>query len=105
MNTDESAIRRTFVKKICVVLSIIALWTLASVAAALKSMLPSEQYNQSSEYLNSPAKIIDHGDVAWMLIATILGLMVSPFLSYFHGIFFLLFSRVSTKYCIYISIF
>jgi len=85
MTADGRSQRRLFVKRVCIAGSVISLWTLAALTASLPINLPSKQYSQSYEYLDPSMQTLDHGDTAWMIIATILGLIASPLLAYFHG--------------------
>ncbi len=83
--TYNSATKRTLIKRVCIIVSIIAFWTLAALTASLPLDLPSHQYHNSPSNVGLKFPLLNHGDTAWMIVATILGLMLSPMLAYFYG--------------------
>lgn len=74
--------RRLLAKRICIFISIIVFWILAALTASIPLNKPQNAYKQGQEYLNPN---VNTGDTAWMIVATILGLMVAPLLAFFYG--------------------
>jgi hypothetical protein len=85
MITITTPDRRQFIKKTCVLLSILAFWLLAALTASIPINSPRNQYKQSYQYINPLYPDLNDGDTAWMIFATVLGLMLSPLLAYFYG--------------------
>jgi len=72
--------RRQLLKKVCIFMSMATFWT----AAAITATIPMN-FTNSTAYLNGSNDSFDRGDISWMIITTILGLMVPPLTAFYHG--------------------
>lgn len=81
----ESTYKTTVFGKVVLIVILGAFVTLSCLIASLPIYLPSNQETLAESTTKLP---INHGDTAWMIVATILSFLLSPVLAYFYSIFF-----------------